>query len=121
MLYLIQAGADIYGAPPDGGSLAVSYALVGTGIEHRPFVEGVKLLLAAGFDPRCPAIKNGLTAMEVKRAIKYDAKYAPGNVGDQHKLLKLLTVATNIAERRNPGNPDCGGLEWIKKQASLVE
>lgn len=112
MLYLIQAGADIYGTASDGRSLAMAYALIGTGLDNRPFIKGVQLLLAAGFDPRCPVAKNGLTALDVvKRGLRY-LRYDADGEKDRRKLLKLLTITTKIAERRHPGRPSCGGLDW---------
>ncbi len=111
MLYLLQAGANIYGTSSDTGVLAMGYALVGTGLDGRPFVEGVKLLLAAGFDPRCPVAKNGLTASDVvKNGLRM--RYNPSGEEDRNKLLELLTIATKIATRRHPGRPHCGGLDW---------
>lgn len=60
MTYLLEAGANVYGTTSASGYLAIAVAIVGPWID-KPFVEGVRLLLAAGFDPRCPVTKVRVT------------------------------------------------------------
>ncbi len=108
LVYLLNAGANIYGTTSGGvGYLPIVGAIIGPWL-NRPFVEGVKLFLAAGFDPRCPIAKTGVTALEAaERGIQHN----PDNKEDKI-LAGILKNAVKIANTRNPQRPKCGGLNW---------
>lgn len=106
MIDLLQAGANVYGTTSDSGTLAMAGAVVGSG--GVPFERGVRYLLAAGFDSRCPVAKTGVTAVEaVKRG-----EQAGGETASRRELESLLTTAAEIAAAAHPGRPRCGGLNW---------
>ncbi len=98
MTYLLSAGADVYGVSDNLNAMATALvpALTGASIN----LESVRLLLAAGFDPRCPVTAKGETAVDVVR------KWKGGKTWLETKHL-IMTAAT-IASIRKPGKPDCG-------------
>lgn len=100
MVYLLSAGAGVYEVPrrPDYNAMAV--ALSPAHINARSYVEGVRLLLAAGFDPRCEVTERGATAVELVR------HWNGGKTWLETK--NLIDTAAKIAASRNPGKPHCG-------------
>ncbi len=107
MIYLLEAGANIYGTSPETSHVAMADAIVGPWL-NRPFVDGVKLLLASGFDSRCPVTKSGYTALDV---VKKGLQHEPKSSG-LRELQRLLNTATKIAVLKHPERPRCGGLNW---------
>ena len=118
ILYLVQAGANVYGHIRSRGSgLAMTYALLGPGLPMfsklpKSSIEIVKILLAAGFDARCPVLKNGYTSMRLIRSW-LKSKEINHTLRNQYK--NLLTVLENSAKIRDLSKklpPKCGGLKW---------
>jgi len=115
MTYLLQAGADPYGTTPSTRQVAMATAVVG-GYLRGPFLKGVQLLLAAGFDPRCPIAKSGVTAVD---AINNGLKHHSLTPRSDHRLKVVLENAVRIAEARNPDRPSCGGLDWWRNDREI--
>lgn len=115
MTYLLQAGADPYGTTPSTRQVAMATAVVGDYL-RGPFLKGVQLLLAAGFDPRCPIAKSGVTAVD---AINNGLKHHSLTPRSDHRLKAILENAVRIAEARNPDRPSCGGLNWWRNDREI--
>lgn len=104
MRQLLQAGANVYGTDAHATYVALVPAILGPGIFSKPFYEGVKLILAAGFDPRCPISKLGYTALDiVDKWIK-----SPG----YKQIQRLLQKYMKTVQSEHPSRPTCGGLDW---------
>lgn len=106
-LYLLQAGANVYGTTQATHGFAMAAAIVGPWL-NSPFIEGVKLMLASGFDPRCPMMKNGVTASE---AVRNGLRHAP-NSKELRTLRGLIDTAVKISATTHPQRPQCGGMNW---------
>lgn len=108
MRQLLRAGANVYGTVSHGKYVALLIAMTGSGLSMKPFYEGVKLILAAGFDPRCPVVdKHGYTALDlVDKNITL-----PG----RKKLRQIFLKSIKAAKIEHPGRPNCGGLDWWPK------
>lgn len=103
MVYLLSAGADVYGVSLKSDFNAMATALIPSRIDGQPFLKGVRLLLAAGFDPRCPVDSKGQIAADLVTYSKPDPK-------DKivQKTKDLLETSANIMASKNPGKPHCG-------------
>lgn len=108
MRQLLRAGANVYGTVPHGKYVALLIAMTGSGLSMKPFYEGVKLILAAGFDPRCPVDKRGYTGLElVDKNITL-----PG----RKKLQRIFLKSIKAAKKEHPSRPSCGGLDWSSQK-----
>lgn len=105
MVYLLSAGADVYGVSQKSNVNAMGAAIIPIHSFFNPFVEGVRLLLAAGFDPRCPVTSRGASAVDLVSGWRADPQ-------DQDKtwldVKDLIETAAKIASVKNPGEPRCG-------------
>lgn len=107
MRKLLQAGANVYGTDTRGQMVALAPAIVGPGW-IGPFYEGVKLILAAGFDPRCPIDKRGATALYI---IDKNIR-----LSGYKRLRRLLRKDIKAVKAQHPNRPACGGLDWWPKK-----
>ncbi len=72
LLYLLKAGANVYAyttyntykARVPAKMNAMAIAAIGTSL-RGPFTQDIMLLLAAGYDPRCPVAAKKVTAMSI--------------------------------------------------------
>jgi hypothetical protein len=117
MVYLLAAGANIYATDTQGANVMSVASVGGPSAELGPFEKGIVLLLAAGYDPRCP-MAPGVTELS-------DAKYALANYEREISGMKNLKPATiergvklkdvvtilqgveAIRKIRSPGPPHC--------------
>lgn len=100
MVSLLSAGADVYGVPRKPNYNAMAVAVAPAHLDGQSYVEGVRLLLAAGFDPRCPVTVKGETAVDVVRNWKGGKTWL--------ETKNLIDEAAKIASSRSPGKPNCG-------------
>lgn len=137
MLYLLQAGANVYAkrrfANSSGWVNAMAELVMGS---PGPFPKGIVLFLAAGYDPRCPVIyahHKELTALflaennvkglksdgynasaarkglTTSKGLRKKAIWASIEYADKVRMVAaLLKGATAIAKARSPGPPLCG-------------
>ena len=105
MRKLLQAGANVYGTDSGRHMVSLVVAMVGPApITSGPFYEGVKLILAAGFDPRCPVDDRGATALYIVNKNIWISGYK--------KLRRLLRKDIKAVKAQHPNRPACGGLDW---------
>lgn len=117
MMYLLNAGADVYKKNKYGAS-AMSYTLNG-GVHHITFTLGVMILLSAGYNPLCHLSPKNETAysffnFELERAKKYDSSENKTNIQETiqaTKLKNLVKILKNTEKIRRGivhGKYDCG-------------
>ena len=100
MIYLLSSGANVYGVSRKSNINAMAAALIPTHHGAQSYVEGVRLLLAAGFNPRCPITSRGLTAIDIVRNWKQGKTWLESK--------RLIDATATIASSRNSGKPECG-------------
>ncbi|MDN5850456.1 MAG: hypothetical protein L0H63_12610 [Nitrococcus sp.] len=136
MLYLLNADANIYAYETyDTGRVnAMGVAVMGGG-GVGPFIQGVFLLLAAGYDPRCPVAKESTASDILRRTYpalgkpkvenhEINSGKLPHSKHESHfsrtmrraeraakmkakKLASILQGAAKLAEKHSP-KPNCG-------------
>lgn len=119
VVYLLAAGANIYatGTPGVNAMAAVGYG----DPDKQPWLFDIKrmmLLLAAGYDPRCPVDPGVTVLFFAKHALFFHEKQISGmtNIQPETKLIgrklreivAILQGVTAIREAQSTGPPRCG-------------
>lgn len=101
---LLAAGANVYWKEPVDSENAMSAAIMGGAIPPRdilsPYIQGINLLLAAGYDPRCP-ISRKTTALELAR------KLVKQHLPSYKVAVKIFEHALMVIKARASGPPQC--------------
>jgi len=102
---LLAAGANVYWKDPlDSQNAMVSAILGGASLPRdnpSPYIQGINLLLAAGYDPRCPVIREITPLQFAEQQLKY--------YGSSYKIaVEILKHALMVTKARASGPPKCG-------------
>lgn len=137
MLYLLKAGADIYAYETHDAAKVNAMGVSAMSGDTGPFRQGIILLLAAGYDPRCLAAKDSTALAILKRElpgpeeVSKTLKTAPkglkflhtkqereayksrikafiDSVKHTNDAIAVLKGALAIAKMHSPGLPRCG-------------
>ena len=102
---LLAAGANVYWKEPVDSENAMFGAIMGGAIPPRdilsPYIQGINLLLAAGYDPRCPIFRK-TTALELSR------KLVMQHLRSYKVAVKIFEHALMVTKKHASGPPQCG-------------